>query len=226
MMKDIIDYGEIHCPLSWDEITLKTFQEIERYYDNEEKKFDVRDILTIVTEKDEDYINSLPFELTEIILDKLSFLEKTPTVKEPTNSIVIDGEKYSVHFHNQLKTGEFIAADSILKSDKHNYAALLAILCRKEGELYDSKFENEILEDRIKLFEQQPITSILPIVNFFLHLYIILEIPTQLSLQVAEEISHIQQHITNLRKSGDLSAHVTKRLTKELRKLKESIKFI
>ena len=225
-MKDIIDYGEIHCPVSWDEITLKTFQEIERYYDNEEKKFDIRDILTIVTEKDEDYINSLPFELTEIILDKLSFLEKAPTVKEPTNSIVIDGEKYSVHFQNQLKTGEFIAADSILKSDKHNYAALLAILCRKEGELYDSKFENEILEDRIKLFEQQPITSILPIVNFFLHLYIILEIPTQLSLQVAEEINHIQQHITNLRKSGDLSAHVTKRLTKELRKLKESIKFI
>lgn len=225
-MKDIIDYGEIHCPVSWDEITLKTFQEIERYYDNEEKKFDIRDILTIVTEKDEDYINSLPFELTEIILDKLSFLEKLPTVKEPTNSIVIDGEKYSVHFQNQLKTGEFIAADSIMKSDKHNYAALLAILCRKEGELYDSKFENEILEDRIKLFEKQPITSILPIVNFFLHLYIILEIPTQLSLQVAEEISHIQQHITNLRKSGDLSAHVTKRLTKELRKLKESIKFI
>ena len=225
-MKDIIDYGEIHCPVSWDEITLKTFQEIERYYDNEEKKFDIRDILTIVTEKDEDYINSLPFELTEIILDKLSFLEKAPTVKEPTNSIVIDGEKYSVHFQNQLKTGEFIAADSILKSDKHNYAALLAILCRKDDEVYDSKFENEILEDRIKLFEQQPITSILPIVNFFLHLYIILEIPTQLSLQVAEEINHIQQHITNLRKSGDLSAHVTKRLTKELRKLKESIKFI
>ena len=225
-MKDIIDYGEIHCPVSWDEITLKTFQEIERYYDNEEKKFDVRDILTIVTEKDEDYINSLPFELTEIILDKLSFLEKAPTVKEPTNSIVIDGEKYSVHFQNQLKTGEFIAADSILKSDKHNYAALLAILCRKDDEVYDSKFENEMLEDRIKLFEQQPITSILPIVNFFLHLYIILEIPTQLCLQVAEEISHIQQHITNLRKSGDLSAHVTKRLTKELRKLKESIKFI
>lgn len=226
MMKDIIDYGEIHCPVSWDEITLKTFQEIERYYDNEEKKFDVRDILTIVTEKDEDYINSLPFELTEIILDKLSFLEKAPTVKEPTNSIVIDGEKYSVHFQNQLKTGEFIAADSILKSDKHNYAALLAILCRKPDEVYDSKFENEILEDRIKLFEQQPITSILPIVNFFLHLYIILELPIQLSLQVAEEINHIQQHITNLRKSGDLSAHVTKRLTKELRKLKESIKFI
>ena len=100
-MKDIIDYGEIHCPVSWDEITLKTFQEIERYYDNEEKKFDVRDILTIVTEKDEDYINSLPFELTEIILDKLSFLEKAPTVKEPTNSIVIDGEKYSVHFQIQ-----------------------------------------------------------------------------------------------------------------------------
>ena len=113
-----------------------------------------------------------------------------------------------------------------MKSDKRNYAALLAILCRKDDEVYDSKFENEILEDRIKLFEQQPITSILPIVNFFLHLYIILEIPTQLSLQVAEEINHIQQHITNLRKSGDLSAHVTKRLTKELRKLKESIKFI
>ena len=102
----------------------------------------------------------------------------------------------------KLKLGEYVSADNVLKNDKHNYAALLAILCRKDGEIYDSKFEAELFEDRVKLFEKQPITEILPIISFFLSLYVQLGIPSVLYTQVEEALNHIQQSIDNSQKIG------------------------
>ena len=146
--ENIIDYGSITVPKSWDEISLKKYQEIERYYDGkDDENFNVIDVLDILIDKDRDFIMSLPTEFLEKIMEHLTFLQKSPEYGEPTNKITIDGETYQINFQNQLKTGEFIAAETLLKSDKHNYSALLAILCRKEGEIYDSKFENEVLED-------------------------------------------------------------------------------
>ena len=167
-MDNIIDLGVWNVPKSWDEVTLKQYQEIERYYDGKEENFDVRKVLHILTNHTEDEINMLPLDFLEKIMGYLAFLQEPIPEQEPKNWIEIDGERYTVHTENQLKTGEYIASDTVLKGDKHNYAGLLAILCRKEGELYDSKFENEVLEDRIKMFEQQPITKVLPIIGFFL----------------------------------------------------------
>ena len=225
-MDEIIDYGEITVPTSWNEISLAKYQEIEEFYKDKDKKFDLLDVINIFIGKDKDYIMSLPAEFLEMILDKMSFINEQPKVDKPTNKIEIDGETYQINFQNKLKTGEFVAAEMAMKDNQHNYAALLAILCRKDGEIYDSKFENEILEDRIKLFEQQPITKILPLVSFFLNLWAILEIPTQLSMVVAEEINHTVKHIETLHQNGEVSKRYMKSLTKKLKKLEKSIKFI
>lgn len=228
MAEIIKDFGSITVPKSWNDITLKQFQEISRYYGEQEEQsnFDVRDILTILINKDVDYINELPSEFLETILTHLAFIVTTPEVKEPSNKIVIDGEEYIVHNDKQLKTGEYIAADTALKGDKYNYAAILAIICRKEGEKYDSRFENEILEDRIKLFEKQPVINILPIINFFLSCYIILQTPTRLSSQIEETINLIQQNGESLVANGEISKHYMKSVNKKLKKLKKSIKSI
>ena len=225
-MDEIIDYGEITVPTSWNEISLAKYQEIEEFYKDKDKKFDLLDVINIFIGKDKDYIMSLPAEFLEMILDKMSFINEQPKVDKPTNKIEIDGETYQINFQNKLKTGEFVAAEMAMKDNQHNYAALLAILCRKDGEIYDSKFENEILEDRIKLFEQQPITKILPLVSFFLNLWAILEIPTQLSMVVAEEINHTVKHIETLHQNGEVSKRYMKSLTKKLKKLEKSIKSI
>lgn len=225
--KNIIDYGELNIPEKWEDIDLKTYQEIEKYYeDKKEESFDVLDVIDILTGKDKDYIKSLPMEFLDLILDKLSFLTTEPQAPEPTNKITIDGETYTIHFENQLKVGEYIAADSILKSDRHNYAALLAILCRKDGELYDSHFENEVIEDRIKFWEKQPVTKVLNLITFFLQLANLLYLPTLLSSQVEEAISLTQQNIDNLRKNGEISAFSTKLLKRKLKKLRKSISTI
>lgn len=226
MDNNTIDYGKWTIPSSWDEITLKQFQDIERYYADKDKKFDAREVLHIFTNKTVDEINALPLELTEILMNKLLFLQTPPNFGEPTASLEIDGVKYTVNVQEKLKLGEFVAVDEVLKSDKFNYAAILAILCRKSGEIYDSKFENEVLPSRISMWEKQPVMEVMKIVAFFLNCYIMLETPSQLSSEVEAEINRTQKRIETLRKNGDLSVLSTKRLMRKLKKLKKSISSI
>ena len=225
-MDNIIDLGVWNVPKSWDEVTLKQYQEIERYYDGKEENFDVRKVLHILTNHTEDEINMLPLDFLEKIMASLSFLQEPIKEEEPRNWIEINGERYTVHTENQLKTGEYIASDTALKGDKHNYAGLLAILCRKEGELYDSKFENEVLESRIKLFEKQPITKILCIIGFFLQLYITSMTPTLLSSKIREAIDLTRKDIETSAKNGEVSKRSMKSAMKKLRKLEKSINSI
>ena len=222
-MSKSIDLGVWNVPCSWDDVTLAQYQEVERYYEGKDEDFDIRKVLHVFTNHSEDEINMLPLEFLEKIMEKLSFLQEPIKEEEPRNWIDIDGERYTVHTENQLKTGEYIASDTAMKGDKHNYAALMAILCRKEGEVYDSRFENEVLEGRIKLFEKQPITKILPIVGFFFELYITSMTPTLLYSKVMEAIDLTRKDIETLRINGELSRHSTKSLMKKLRKLEKSI---
>ena len=224
--ENIIDLGEINVPDSWDKVNLKTYSDIERYYADNKETFDIRKVLHIFTGKSEDEINMLPVEFLNKIMDYLSFIHEPIKEEESRNWVVINNEKYIVHTENKLKTGEYVAADSIIKNDPHNYAALMAILCRKDGELFDSKFENEVLEDRIKLFEEQPVTKILPICTFFLKLSLISTMSTLLSLKVLEAINQERENIHNLRKSGALSILSTRSALRKLRKLEKSISSI
>ena len=222
--EDIIkDYGKWNVPTKWEDISLKKYQEIERYYEGKDEKFDVRDVLNILTDKSEDEINSLPAEFLDTILTHLIFLTTTPEVGEPSNKIKIDGEEYIINIMEKLKLGEYVAVDTVLKNDKHDYASILAILCRKNGEIYDSTFEAEVFEKRKEMFEKQPVTHILPIISFFLDLYIASERLSHLYSVVEEGIDLIQQNIENLEKIG-----VFKKLSLNwrMKKLKKSLRSI
>ena len=223
---NIIDFGSISLPKSWNEVTLKMYSDIERYYSDSDKPFDIRDVLTILTPLSQDDINAMPLEFLNKILASLAFINEPMPKAKPSNSIVIDGEKYQVNFQHQLKTGEFIATDAVIKSDTHNYAAILAILCRKDGELFNSKFENEELEKRIELFEKQSITKVKPIMDFFLQCYTVSQKLSLLSSVVKGLANHTRKHIETSRKNGDLSILSTKLLMRKLKKLEKSISSI
>lgn len=224
MRKDSYNFGEWNCPESWDDITLKQFQEINQYYADKDKRFDIREVIHILTNKTIDEVNSLPAEFLEIIMDKLSFVTTEPEQKEPTNKIEINGETYQINFMEKLKTGEYVSVDNIIKSDRNDYASILAILCRKDGEIYDSKFEAELFEERKKLFEEQPVTKILPIVSFFLNLYILSVIPSRLYSEVEEELNHIQKSIKTSTEIGVFKKRSLNSQVKKLRKLLRSNK--
>lgn len=221
MEENIIDLGEISVPISWDDVTLKTFSELERYYGDKDKDFDLREVLHIMIGKDIDYVNSLPINISEKIMDKMSFLQTEPPHKEPTNKVEIDGETYEVNIMEKMKTGEFVATDTIIKSDKYNYAAILAVICRKQGEIYDSKFEAEMFEDRVKMFESASVVKIIPVLSFFLSSYVTLATLSLLYSEVEEGISHTQKSIETSHNLGVFKklylSWQTKKLLKSLR---------
>ena len=223
------DFGEWKVPSSWDDLTLGKFQELERLYDTEdgnERKFDVRDVLDLLTEHTKDEINELSVEFTDMLLRKMYWLHEQPDFGKPSNKITIDGVQYTVHNENEMKFGEYVALDTALKGDKHNYAAMLAILCRKEGEIFDAKFENEILPSRIEFWKNVSVMKVMPIVSFFLELSSMSLQVSQLSLEIQEGINHILKHIETSKRNGVFSALYTKWQVRKLKKLQKSIKNI
>ena len=205
-----IDLGSWTCPVRWSDITLKQFQDIQRYYADKEKNVDVRDIVHILCGKTRDEVNLLPTEFLEKILEKLSFLSEEPVHQEPQSSIVIKGEKFVINIMEKLKAGEYIDTDTLIKQDKYNYAALFAILCRKEGEVYNDDFIANTLDERIKMFEEQPVTNILPLVSFFTSCFLTLQRPFLLYSAIQEAINLTQKNIENSVKDGDMSKlHMT-----------------
>lgn len=224
--ENIIDLGSWNTPKGWNELTLKQFQSIEEYYADKDKEFDVRDVLELFTDHTRNEIDQLPIEFVERLLEQLEWIKEAPSWGEPSNKVEIDGVEYKVNIQDKLKVGEYISLDTVLKGDKHNYAAMLAVMCRKDGELYDSKFENEILGDRIKMWEKVPVVKVMPIVAFFLSLWVVLQKNTQLSSMVEEAISLTAKSIETSRKNGDLSMLSTKLLMRKLKKLRKSTKCI
>ena len=222
------DFGEWKVPSSWDDLTLGKFQELERLYDGDEKerKFDVRDVLDLMTDRTKDEINELPIEFTDMLLRKMYWLHEQPDFGKPSNKVIIDGVQYTVHNENEMKFGEYVALDTALKGDKHNYAAMLAILCRKEGEIFDAKFENEILPSRIEFWKNVSVMKVMPIVSFFLELSSMSLQVSQLSSEIQEGINHILKHIETSKRNGVFSALYTKWQVRKLKKLQKSIKNI
>ena len=223
------DFGEWKVPQSWDDLTLGKFQELEKLYDGDddkERKFDVRDVLDLMTDRTKDEINELPIEFTDSLLRKMYWLHEQPDFGKPSNKITIDGDTYTVHNENEMKFGEYVALDTAMKGDKHNYAAMLAILCRKEGEIFDAKFENEILPSRIEFWKNVSVMKVMPIVSFFLELSSMSLQVSQLSLEIQEGINHILKHIETSKQNGVFSALYTKWQVRKLKKLQKSIKNI
>ena len=223
------DFGEWKVPQSWDDLTLGKFQELERLYDGDddkERKFDVRDVLDLMTDRTKDEINELPIEFTDMLLRKMYWLHEQPDFGKPSNKVTIDGVQYTVHNENEMRFGEYVALDTAMKGDKHNYAAMLAILCRKEGEIFDAKFENEILPSRIEFWKNVSVMKVMPIVSFFLELSSMSLQVSQLSSEIQEGINHILKHIETSKQNGVFSALYTKWQVRKLKKLQKSIKNI
>ena len=224
--ENVIDFGKWTVPTSWEELTLKQFQEIEKYYSNKDKDFDIREVLHIFTNKTEDEINALPIVFTNELMNKLMFLKDKPKDYEPSNFIEIDGVRYGINIMEKLKTGEFGAIDTILKNDPHDYVSIFAVLCRKDGEIFDSKFEAEEFDKRVELMGKQPAIKMLPLIAFFFNLYVVRKTHSLLYSEVEEGLNHIQQSINNSESLGVFKRRSLNSQMKKLRKLVELNKSI
>lgn len=215
------DFGDYNTPTKWEDITLKQLQELEALYDGDDVK--VTDLISVLCGKDKEEVEQLPIQFTEKIVEAMAFLQTPIPEQKPSNSITINGDVYKVNTDRQLKTLEAISAQQLIDADKHNYAGVLAIVCRKEDEIYDSKFENEILPDRIALFESQPAVNVKPLIDFFLRIWLLRTMPTVISSDLGERLEELARDSEILQGDGGISKRSTRSFQKQIKVLQKSL---
>lgn len=221
-----MNFGKITVATSWEQVTLKQFQELLAIYDRENK--DILDIISLFTGRDKDELRQFPTQFIDEILTHLQFMN-TELKALPKHFIKIGDEEYIINHTEKLKFGEYVDVETILKGDKYNYAGMLGILCRKEGEIYDDDFIANKLNDRVKMFEELPMTKAMRLVNFFLKLGQRYIAYTQKSLAIQqgkEAAEQLAQSIRDSLKDGDLKKLDMIYAKTELKRLEKSLKSI
>lgn len=211
----------INIPTSWDEVSLELFLKLKDLYKNEHKPTTI-EIVSILSGKDEKYIKEMPALVFEKVFDNLEYISK-PITNESNNVIEIDNERYMINHLEQLRTQEFIDTQMV----QDNVVAVLAILCRKEGEVYDDDFIATKLNDRMEMFKNQPITKIQPLINFFLTLWVLS--PQNMKSYSEKLLDHTNQLVKNIEdslKNGTGKKHFLNSPMRKLKKLKKSLKYI
>lgn len=221
-----MDFGKITIPTKWSEVTLKQFQELMKVYNQEDK--DILDILSIFTQKSKKELRQMPSEFIETMLVHLQFMN-TKLEVEPSSQIDIDGKIYRINYTEKLKFGEFVDVETLIKEDKYNWAAILAMLCRLEGEIYDDDFIANQLDERIKMYESLPIDRALQLINFFLKLklrYITYSLRSLTLKEAREAAESLVQSIRDSVKAGAGTRLNSIYAKIELRKLEKQLKCI
>lgn len=218
-----VELGSYNIPSKWEDVTLKQFQQILNLQD----KNDNLAILAIMLGKTKEEIQQLPSKVLTLFYKNLSFFKNEVKV-EADNKLTINNELYIINDKDNMKVGEYADFNEILQYDRNNYAYMLAILCRKEGEIYDDKYIAEKLEQRKEMFENIPVTEALKTVNFFFQKYISLGMNTEIyseALKVEVE-NLLAENIKSLSKNGRFFKPSNLRAIIKLRKLKKQIKSI
>lgn len=218
-----VELGQYNIPTKWEEVTLKQFQQILEL----ENKNDNLAILAIMLNKTKEEVQQLPSKVLTLFYQNLNFFKEEPK-SEVDNKLTINDELYVINDKDNMKVGEYADFNEVLQYDRNNYAYMLAILCRKEGEVYDDKFIAEKLNKRKEMFENIPVTEALKTVNFFFQKFISLETNTMnYSTALKEEVrSLIAASIKDLRKNGAWCSLSKLRAIMKLRKLQKRLKSI
>lgn len=216
-------YNFTNVPKSWNDISLKKFQELTQLYENDNTPSDI-ELIAFFCNVETDYIKDAPVAVINEVMQYMSFIN-TPISETTDNKIVINDEEYKINTTDDLKFGEYVDLQTVIQNDKNNLAAMLGILCRKKDEDYNDDFIASTLPSRIALFESLPVTAVYPLVNFFAQcLLVSATISQQYSLknlvnQQAELIEHSL-------KNGDGKRHslvLRKMILQKLRKYKKLI---
>lgn len=219
------DYGQWIVPESWNDITLKQMQEINKITKQGED-FNMYDCLYILCNKTKEEVEALPVPFFEEVCNRMIFLKTSLPDVEPKPYVEIDGQRYQVNIINDLTVGEYAAVDTVLRTDENDLATILAVLCRKPDEKFDKEYENNEFDKRIKMYENAKIIECLPVINFFLSCWQMSEAISHLSSEVEQGIEAIINDIQNSTGSGGskgISWRKRKKILRELKKLKNQI---
>ena len=215
------DFGEWNVPESWDDITLGQLMELDAL--NEEVP-SLTKVVSVLTGKPLDIVEQLPLQFTNAILSRMEFIKERPDIA-PSVSCVIGGERYSVNVVEEMRLGEFVAVETVLSADKDDVAGVMAVVCRKDGEAYNTEFENKKFDERKEMFLKAPCMSVLPVIAFFLLRWEICENSSRrYSMLKQQTLNLTQTCIDDLGKPMDGIGYLSRlRARRKLKRLKKHI---
>ena len=220
-MEDIKDFGKWNVPVSWDDVTLGQLMELDKLGGSTPS---LSEVVSILSGRTADEVDELPVQFANALLSKMEFIKERPNI-EPSVSCVINGERYSVNVTEDMKLGEFVAVETVLSGDKDDVASVLAVICRKDGEVYNTEYENKVFPERKQVFLDAPCTVVLPVIAFFLLRWGLLENSSQkYSMMKREALNLTQSCIDDLENSTDGIGFLSRwRAKRKLKKLKKHI---
>lgn len=157
-MKDKI---KLKLPRNWNQVTLGMLEDLEGSRDPIK-------VLSVMSGVSEDEIRQMPVQgIDSAFWDHLWYLNSLPEFKE-ANMVKWKGDTYAIQYENKMSFGEYVAIQSVLQANPHDYSGFLAIICRKMGEPYTTEYENVTFKERKEMFRSIPVPKVLPLVAFFL----------------------------------------------------------
>lgn len=214
-------------PKDWKDITLGKYQEVQKYFDSlkeEEEPNSIR-VLSMLSDTPEDEIRLLPTRIVNEAVQSLSFLRELPNEQtEKRLYMEYEGERYNLPTVEELTFGEWVDLNNAMKSDRNDFASFFAILCRKDGEIYNQQYINQLFQKRVEIFKKMPMNEIHVGISFFEGFGDLLKRLSPNSInQIKDELSNIVKNIENSMKIGDYSPLSTFLLKKKLKRLKKSL---
>lgn len=152
----------IKVPQSWQDICLG---EYERWFRVEPKsRIEQIKLIADICGIDIDLLLNNPTQIFDTIVDIVKFVFEEYG-GESVNRIEIDGKIYAVAFTEELTLAEWVDVESVFESKSESHLSdILSILCRPEGEEYNSKLS----ESRKEMFANLSMDKVLPLLAFFL----------------------------------------------------------
>ena len=217
---------KIVFPKSWNDITLKKYQNLQSYFESlkEEEEPQNLKVLSLLTETKEEDLRLLPTRIINEAVQSLNFLKELPNNTEERNYLLIDGERYYLTTMEEMTFGEWVDINQVLQSNKNDFASVLAIICRKQGEEYNQLYINQIFESRVEMFNEVDMNEIGRGITFCLGSWARLERLSQDSInQVKEEVRQFAKSIENSMKDGHCNQPFTFWQKRKLKRLMKSL---
>lgn len=185
----------ISVPECWDDITLGFYDTF--FSKVPETNKDKVDLVARVCGIDPELLMSWPAEIFNHIIQKISFIYEDPGV-EPCSSVVIDGRVYVVNVQDKLTLGEWVDIEEVQKAGSNPLSGTLAVVLRPVGEEYQS----DMFEERLNFFCECKVSTLLPVLAFFLRYNEISEAHTKMYSSLCEGLDQLQQSINTSRNRG------------------------
>lgn len=125
----MIENMKITLAESWDEVPLKTYQELAQLPSDQDNLSRIIDVVSIFSDVDSEEIRKISTSELSKIGEAIKWAVEIPS-SEFKHIIKIDDEEYSLIEFKKMTVGEWIDVDSFLENSIMNMHKLMAILYR------------------------------------------------------------------------------------------------